>query len=230
MQGSLHRSASRPCDLNVSSLTMETLQVIAPLIGVVLGSAISGVGGQLRTRAERKKLIARALSDLLEIRHHVVGIALVLREVRSRTVVSEEEVQSFRIHMNSIAPLDADVHKRYDEAISLLSGVDPVLAFTMRSKNKVPQFLESVRSVSMSLGATPAQTSALESILQLAITPALDEAVLKLATLHSSGTKRQVKKMVATTSDVLPEITKLLDSVANMSLKEPPNHENTTAR
>lgn len=196
---------------------MEALQVIAPLIGVVLGSVISGIGAHLRARAERKRLIARALSDLLEIRHHVIGIETVLREVKCRIHVSEEEAQFFREHMNLVVPLDAEIHKRYEEAISLLAGADPVLAFTMRSKNRVPQFLDSLKSVSMSLGATPSQFSSFESVIRSAISPALDEAVLELAAQHSFSTKRKVNALIATTGQVPPELTNFLNTVASSS-------------
>lgn len=208
---------------------MEALQVIAPLIGVVLGSAISGIGAYLRIRMERKRLIACALSDLLEIRHHILGIEVVLREVRNRAPVSEEEAQLFRTHMNAIIPLDEDVHKRYDEAISLLSGIDPILAFKMRSKNKVSQFLDSIRNLSSSIGATPSQISTVESALRLAITPALDKAVLELASHHSLSTKHRVKKLVVSAGDVHPDLTKLLDKVTSTTLKESSSHDNTTA-
>jgi len=208
---------------------MEALQVIAPLIGVVLGSVISGIGAHFRARAERKRLIARALSDLLEIRHHVIGIETVLREVRSRVRVSEEEAHLFREHMNSVAPLDAEIHKRYDEAISLLAGADPVLAFTMRSKNKVPQFLDSMKSVSLSLGATLSQVSSVECVIRSVITPALDEAVLELAAQHSFSTKRKVKVLLASTGQVPPELTNLLNSVASSSPIECSGHENKSA-
>ena len=208
---------------------MEALQVIAPLVGVVLGSVISGIGAHLRARAERKRLIACALSDLLEIRHYVIGVELVLREVRSQVPVSDEEAQLFRTQMNTIVPLDAEIHNRYDEAISLLAGVDPVLAFTMRSKNKVPQILDSLRSISQSLGATASQFSKFESLLRQAITPALDEAVLELAAQHSFSTKRRVRKLVAATDEVPQELTKLLSSVADTSTEEQAIHESRAA-
>jgi hypothetical protein len=192
---------------------MEPLQVIAPLIGVVLGGSIAGLSALLRARAERKKMIGRALSDLLEIRHHIVGIEAILREVRSRTQVSDEEAQLFRTHMNAVAPLDTDIHKRYDEAISLLSGVDPILAFQMRSKNKLPLFLDSMQNVSASLGVTAAQKEAVEGILRLAVIPALDQAILRLAELHSRTTARQAKDIVSAAPDFEPELRRLFDGL-----------------
>jgi len=204
---------------------MESIQIIAPLVGVVLGSVLSGIGTIFRTRAEQKSLVARALSDLLEIRHHVMGVELVLREVKNRVLVTEEEAQLFREHMNTLVPLDADIHRRYDEAISLLAGLDPILAFNMRSKNKVPLFLESIKSMSLSLGATPSQFSAYENVIRLAIAPALDNAVLELAAYHSLKTKRRVEKLVASTGDMPLEVTKLLNDLTATPSKETVNNE-----
>lgn len=200
---------------------MEVLQVVAPLIGVVLGSVISGVGSVLRARTERKRLVARALSDLLEIRHHIVGVEVVLREIRNHVSISDEDAQLFRKHMEIVAPLDAEIHKRYDEAVSLLASIDPVLAFSMRSKNRVPQFLDSVRSMSQSLGGTEAQFLSFESTLRQAITPALDEAVLELAARHSRGTKRRVRRIVASLGEAPPQLTNLFNTVAGASSTAP---------
>lgn len=200
---------------------MDALQVIAPLIGVVLGAAVSGIGALFRARAERKRLIARALADLLEIRHHVVAIEVVLREVRTRAPVSDEEALLFRTQMKSIVPLDTEIHKRYNEAVSLLAGVEPVLAFDMRSKNRVSELLELVTKTSTSLGATPSQTSEIESLVRGAMTPALDKAVLKLASLHSFKTRRHVRKIVAKTADMDSDFSALLNRVTAMSLSAP---------
>jgi hypothetical protein len=198
---------------------MDALQIIAPLVGVVLGSLISGIGVLWRSRVERKSLIARALSDLLEIRHQVVSVELTLRELKNRVAISEDDAVAFRTHMNTVMPLDENIHQRYDEAITLLSGIDPLLAFSMRSKNKIPVFFESIRKLSISLGINPSQASTLESIFRLSITPALDEAALKLATLHSWKSKKAVRSIVKKTNDVSPEITKLINQVVEESQK-----------
>lgn len=198
---------------------MDALQIIAPLVGVILGSLISGMGVLWRARVERKSLIARALSDLLEIRHQLVSVELTLRELKNRVAISEDDAVAFRTHMSTVMPLDENIHQRYDEAITLLSGIDPLLAFSMRSKNKIPVLIESIRKLSISLGINPSQVSTLESIFRLSITPALDEAVLKLAATHSRKSKKVVIGIVKKTNDVSPEITKLLNQVVEASQK-----------
>lgn len=202
---------------------MEALNVIAPLIGVVLGSTISGIGALVRARSERRKLIGRALSDLLEVRHHIVGVNSVLRLVRNHATVSDEEAQVFRAHMSTIAPLDADIHKRYGEAISLLSGVDPILAFEMRSKNKAPDLFNSLRNIATAMGVAPEKIEAVEGLLCLAVVPALDQAVLKLANLHTRATVRDVKRIVASSPNFCEELKLLTESLAAKSPQGTPS-------
>lgn len=195
---------------------MEVFQIIAPLIGVILGSTISGISVYFRSRTERKRLIACALSDLLEIRHYFVNIDVILREIKSRTPISQETVHSFRTQIKSIIPMDSNIHERYEEAISLLAGIDPVLAFKMRSKNKILDIFDTIRQYSTSNGASPFQIEEFETILRTAITPAMDKAVLELAALHSSTTSQQVKEIVASANGPQPKIASLLDNITNM--------------
>ncbi len=201
---------------------MDSIQIISPLIGVVLGGFLTGIGAYMRARAERKRLIARALSDLLEIRHHIVGIDVVLREINRRVKVPEEAIPVLRTVIDTIMPIDEDVHKRYDEAVSLLAGLDPLLAFSMRSKNTVPRLLALMRELSATSGATPSQIEPLETMLRSAVTPALDSAVLELARHHSFMTNRRIKKLVAAAGQVPPELTAFLNDAANLAVEISP--------
>jgi hypothetical protein len=124
---------------------METLQVLAPLAGVVLGSALTGLSTYFKDRKERRRIIATALADLLEVRHRVVSIDVVVKAVRAKVDIQPGGLAQLRAAIDTMAPFDAGLHPRYDSAISLLAGVDPVLAFQMRSKNLVPTFLSSIR-------------------------------------------------------------------------------------
>ena len=51
---------------------------------VILGGAANEVGHYLADRRERKKAIARALADLLEIRLRFIGTELVIKEIGRR--------------------------------------------------------------------------------------------------------------------------------------------------
>lgn len=197
---------------------MDTIQVISPLIGVVIGGALTGIGSFLRERKERKRLIARTLADLLEVRHHIVAIEVILHELRARIQIPEEAIPVLRTLIDTLIPIDEDVHKRYDEAVSLLAGINPLLAFSMRSKNTLPNLLSAIRGVSADNGATPEQIELFESTILSATSPALDDAVLELARNHSFLTVRKVRKLVENRNQMPAELEALINNVANAAL------------
>lgn len=201
---------------------MDAIQIISPLIGVVLGGFLTGTGAYMRARVERKRMVAQALSDLLEVRHHVVGIEVVMREVRARVKVPEEEIPDLRVVIDTLFQVDDAVHKRYDEAVSLLAGIDPLLAFEMRAKNTAPSLLAAIRGLSVTSGVTPLQIESFETMLRSVVTPALDSAVLELARHHSFVTNRRVKKLVANAGQVPRELAAIFNNVANLAAETPP--------
>lgn len=126
---------------------MEVLQIVAPLIGVLLGSVLSGIGFHFKARQERSRIIALALADLLEIRHRMVGVELILGRLFSLKLLNIEEGPLFRNIFESLLPDDPALSARYDNAVSLLAGIDPVLAFTLRSRDGIPKTLSTLRKL-----------------------------------------------------------------------------------
>lgn len=200
---------------------MDSIQIISPLIGVVLGGILTGIGSYWRARADRKNMIARALSYLLEVRHHLVGIDVVLREINARFTVPEEATPVLRSLIDKLVPVDQEVHKRYEEAIALMAGIDPLLAFNMRAKNTVPNLLALIRELSATSGATPSHVESLETTLRSAVAPALDRAVLELAREHSFFTTRKVKKLMSAKGQVPPELEAFFNKVASLAVDVP---------
>lgn len=194
---------------------METLQILAPLAGVVLGSALTGISTYFKDRKERKRIIATALADLLEVRHRVVSIDIVVKAVRAKVNIQLGGLAQLRAAIDAVAPFDAGLHPRYDAAISLLAGVDPVLAFQMRSKNLVPTFLSNIRTKTPE-GIDSATLDKAEMDLMSAVLPTLDSAVLTLARKHSLFTARHVRTLIKNSTTVPAEAMKLLSHLGDM--------------
>lgn len=199
---------------------MDTIQTISPLIGVVIGGALTGIGSFLRERKEQKRVIARALTDLLEVRHHIVAIEIFLHELKTRVQIPEEAVPVLRTLVDTLIPIDEQVHKRYDEAVSLLAGINPLLAFTMRAKNTLPSVLSAIRGFSAANGATPEQIESFESTILSATSPALDKAVLELANKHSFLTGRKIRKLVQIRNQIPAELEALINRVTDAALRD----------
>ena len=192
---------------------MDALQVIAPLIGVVLGSGLSGLSTYIRERKERKRTIALALTDLLEVRHHIVAADFTVKALQLRVEVPASALSALRNLLDQISPLDGELHTRYNNAVSLIAGVDPVLAFTLRSKNTMPTLISSLRRLAASAPTEVENFEAIEKVLWSALVPNLDAAVLELAAQHSFSTSRKVKRIVKSAKDEPPEVAALLKSL-----------------
>lgn len=195
---------------------MDVLSVIAPLVGVVLGSALSGLATYLKQRGERKRTIAVALADLLEIRHRLVTIDVVFDKIRARVDVSAEIMPVLRNCLDSFLLPNDGLDDRYNNAISLLAGIDPVLAFSLRSKNAFPRFLGSLRKLVIGSGTSLKEFESLESTLRLAVQPNFNAAAMELAGYHSWSTKRRVRRLIAHTGEIPPEVTRIFDQLTSL--------------
>jgi len=196
---------------------MELLQAAGQLIGVLVGALLTGATAILRARAERRRLIAGALSDLLEVRHQIVGVELMLAEARKRFQVPAEAFPVIRGLIDSIWPIEPELHQRYETAVSLLAGVNPVLAFYLRSKTTLPRVLSSLRALATQGGANPAETEALEQTLSSLTIPGLNDAALTLGRNHSVLTWWRVRRLIKKSSTLPSEVTTWLEKAQTIA-------------
>ena len=197
---------------------MNILQLVIPLIGVLLGGIISGFGHWFKARSDRKRTVASALANLLEVRHRIVAVGTVLAEIKKRAPLSPQELQLIEAQFHNHFPMDEEVHDRYKKAIDTLEGIDPVLAFQMRSKNEIPKYLGLLDKLSLENGIDQTASVQMRSFLKEKIIPSLDSSVIKLAGAHSCITKNKVKKLIAKEDEKRNEIGKLFDNMQAMSL------------
>lgn len=191
---------------------MKLLEQFLPLLGVLLGAAITGFAAIWKARVERKKIIARALSDLLEVRHQIVSVEAVIRELRRRVNLPDEAIVALRTLARNVLPLEKELHGRYSEAVSVLAGIDPLLAFEMRSKDRAPKLFEILTAVSTTSGMSANELSSLQSTLQSVVGPLMDEAVIELSRHHSWSTRRRVRELVSRGVEPPKELFALLES------------------
>jgi len=188
----------------------DLLQPVFPLVGVVVGAVMTGFGQIYKVRQERKRVIALALSDMLEVRHRVVTLNAALKYFQMHGNLPSVSMPHFRNFLDHIIPLDDKLDARFGEAVTLLAGMDPVFAFDLRSKNLLPQFINKLRLVATAAGEDLARYEAFESKLIEVLTPKLDEAVLRIAKYHSSKVYREVQAVVARKDNIEESLSPLL--------------------
>jgi hypothetical protein len=199
---------------------MDAVQTLGPLLGVVLGGLLTGITSYFKSRSERKRVIAVALADLLEVRHRLVSADLVVQALRARIGVQPEQLPPLRNLIDSLVPGAVQLDERYDKAVTMLSTIDPVLGFSLRSKNALPHVLAALRSQATSGGTNLAQYEAFETALRTAATPSLNAAVAELARAHSVITWFKVRRLTAKSSSLPLDVSRFFDTLKSDVLSE----------
>lgn len=194
-----------------------------PLVGVALGGVLTGITSYIKDLKERKRVIANALSDLLEVRHRLVVVELTLKTGLAAELTFDQ-ISQLRTLLTSLLPGDPKLDERYESSISLLAGFDPVLAFRMRSRNDIGKTFTAIRDIGSNNGISPAHIESLEQLLQGVAIPNLNQAVLQLARSHSWRTLRRVKEVVEKSESLPPETFGILEALPKWSATVDANH------
>jgi len=187
---------------------------------------LTGIAAFLKARVERKRVLASALADLLEVRHRVVAADLVVKELRTRFGMSAAAAPLIRNMLDAVHPLDDALVGRYEKAVSLLAGVDPLQAFELRSKAAFPKVLSILRAQATGSGGDMALFEAFEVEIRSAATPSLNEAVTRLALSHSLRSWWKVRALVRKSATLPPDVTAFFErmqALANPQSKSGPS-------
>jgi hypothetical protein len=191
----------------------DLMQPVFPLLGVVVGAIMTGSGQLYKARQEKRRVIALALSDLLEVRHRVVTFNELLKYIQTQGKVPAVAMPHLRNLFDQLFPLDAKLDARFDEAVTLLAGMDPVFAFDLRSKNLLPHLMNKMRVLAASTNQDLAGYEGAEGKMIDVVAPTLDEAVLSVAKQHSWRVYRQVKSVISAKDRVGEQMSPLLASL-----------------
>ena len=115
-------------------------------LGIVIGWLLQETSHSLADRRERRRAISLALTDLWDIEHHFHALNFVLEKLGSLVAIPQAKAQVWVVFEQLI--LDpAELHKRYNQSVTTLASLDPVLGFRLRSKDLVRPLLTFMNSV-----------------------------------------------------------------------------------
>jgi hypothetical protein len=191
-------------------LHSDSFKVIVGLVigwlGIIIGWVLQETSHSLADRRERRRAISLALTDLMEVHLHFQGIDLVLEKLTELAGLPQQMRVQMWMVLEKFLPNSSELHKRYDENVSVVASLDPRLGFYLRSKDSVrPLF-----SLLNSLAAQDAQAESLwlavqRPLMQEAL-KALRAAILELANGYSSGTHKWAKKKMEDSGAVPKEV------------------------
>ncbi len=207
--GGITAAAVKPLDFK------DLLPLIGVVVGGVLGFALAEVGQWMRGRREDRKGVGKALADLLEIRTQLMAVPLAIRELSKRLQLPPE-AQTLVGHVLASWTQPELLSKRFDEAVTCVAGVDPVLAFRMRSRDVGGAVMGRIRALSLNDPAAASLWPQVEAKFVDQGVSALNDLILDVARAHGLRTWWRVRKRLRT--PVEPD-SEALDSIVNVVME-----------
>lgn len=180
---------------------MTELNIILPLIGVFAGWLLNELSARFRDRKASKQAIARALSDLLEIRHQNLTIHDTLAEFKKRYPIPDEMLPLVLPLIENLIPVTPGLEKRYNEAVDAISSYDPFLGFSLRNK----ELLKPIRNSLKQFISTDPEANQLlphiDDFLMTIVEEPMNEVILEVARLHGWRSYRRAKRYLKKTPE-----------------------------
>jgi hypothetical protein len=176
-------------------------------------------------REQRRKAIACALADLLDMRHQFLGMETIMRELATLGPIPEQIKSQLRVVFDSLLPAWPEVHTRYDQSVTTVAGLDPLLGFSLRSK----EFLRPLMLKMHSIIAQDPNAAVLAPIINMMfsdkVEPILDASILTLARKRGPLEWYRVRRALKTKDKTSDEIKQLLEPIkaAIESQNKPPD-------
>ena len=201
------------------------------VLNIFVGFLLAQLGGYFVGRRERKKAISSALAELLEVKSRLFGLeGMIDRITDSLGNVPEHEKSQIRVFINSLLPKWDDLHLRYEPAVTTLAGLDPLLAFHLRSKDTIMPILNWLHSLMGQDPKAAAQVGPILKKLMNSSEPVLNKSILLLASKKSwvcwYRTKRLLKKTGSAGEEAMEFLRPMMDAIKAGIPQAPPHPQN----
>jgi hypothetical protein len=199
---------------------------LAPVIAVVVGWLLHELSDKIRLNREDKRAAGKVLAELLDLRRSIRAIPVVLAEVRKRTKIPPEAEPAVRSFYSSmISQATAGLSERYNKAIDLLAGPLPLLAYELRSKDRLDPVLNQLRAIAAGDPNAPVLLAAIEDKLRSEVLTRMDVLVFKLAWVHGWKTWIRVRWNSRKPDEAANEVGAFMDSMLRTMNVPPPERQ-----
>jgi hypothetical protein len=147
------------------------------VVTLSLGWFLNSLTQYFQAIRQKREYLRRALSDLLEMRHLLIAPDAVLNQIKEMVPIPLELEPQVTKLFDQLLPNTEQLGKRYDETISLIASVDPLLAFRLRSKDMVRPMLQRLMAL---FGQQPASAAFAEHMRKTLI-PLLEDELCECA-------------------------------------------------
>jgi hypothetical protein len=190
----------------------QELAPIIAIIAVVVGWALHELSDTIRLNREDRRVAGAVLAELLEIRNGIRAVPLVLDQIRKRAPIPAEAEAPVRSFCSTlVVQMTAGLPERFNKSVDSLAGRLPLLAFELRSKDRLDPMLNQLRALVANDPNASLLLPTIEDNLRGEFLPKIDALVLRLAWLHGWKTWIRVRWRSRTLDQISPEVKKRLD-------------------
>lgn len=180
------------------------------------------LGQQFKVRREDRKALARALAELMEAHAQASKFSEVIATFRERLgPLPPAFPHVFYLMMERLLGSSEDTKKRYDEAVTLVASVEPILGFRLRSSDSYPKIVSKLRMLALQDSQTSLAFQDLEPLVDRKTRETLKELILEVAMKHGYVTWFRVRRMLNKPREIPPEMESLLQKISEMSKQNP---------
>jgi hypothetical protein len=187
---------------------------LVAILAVIVGWLLNEFSAWVKIRRDDRRAIGQALSELLSIRHRLQTVSFVVIEIKKRVPIPPASEVAVRNFFESFLPDIGDIQSRYGQAIDLVAGRMPLLAFELRSKEMIGPNLQRLRSLVPPEQIASSFVLGLENQLVDDLLPTLERLLRKLAWHHGWITWIDVRQQLRTQVHVPERLREMLDRAA----------------
>lgn len=162
-------------------LSTATQFVVAVLgAGTVGGLVSSELTRLLTTREKRRQHLSRLLTELLEVRRISVQTSQITK-LMAGLIPAELDFGTVIQQVQGLIVNPQKLHERYESAVNELSSLDPLLAYRLRASDLLPSVTNVISQIPVNNPIAAEVRRNIAGIAGESCSPALDDAVLRVA-------------------------------------------------
>jgi hypothetical protein len=184
-----------------------------PVLTLIVGWSLNELSHVFRLRREERKPFAQAIADLLEIRHSIRVVSVAITEFKKRFPIPPDAELALRRFFQDFITQNETLRERYNETVSLIASVDPILAFHLRSKDEFTPFLRRLRPLIDSDYQAKPFAAQIEDRLSGAFVDHLERSIIEVAKAHSIMTWWRVRRFLSKRQEIPKEFDEVMSLV-----------------
>lgn len=182
--------------------------------GILLGFGLNELSTFIKVRREDRRIVGRALAELLEVRFQLLFHRGVVKEIIKLLPVKISAYDELMIQTHlvpKLLPNPAEgLTQRYNDAVTAVSGVLPTLAYVLRSKDLAASVLERMQTiVPVPPEAAPYVINLQDKAIEVGVSK-LDELIRELAKLHGRKSAKEVEPILRGQTEIPADVIKFV--------------------